>query len=55
MGDRLSEYACLGCGDPLLDRNSTVCTQCLAKIKAKVIQRTKNPGQVKKINLPPRK
>jgi len=55
MGDRLSEFVCLSCGDPLLDRNNTVCTQCLVKIKAKVIQRTQNPGQVKKVMLPPRK
>jgi predicted nucleic acid-binding Zn ribbon protein len=56
MGDRLKEGTCINCGGPVIEANDWhCCSQCVEEIKAKALKRTKNIGQVQKINLPPRK
>jgi len=56
MGDRLKEGVCINCGGPVIEANDWhCCSQCVEEIKAKALKRTKNIGQVKRINLPPRK
>jgi hypothetical protein len=55
MGNRLQDGLCVNCGGPVIEPNDWhCCSQCVEEIKAKTLKRTKNPGQARRINLPPR-
>jgi hypothetical protein len=55
MGDRRKEGTCVNCGEIVIEPNDWhCCSQCVEEIKARVLKRTRNPGQAKRIALPPR-
>jgi hypothetical protein len=50
MGNRLKEGKCIWCGTPLILPNTWhCCTECVPKMKAMVLDATKNPEKRKKI------
>ena len=54
MGNRLLEGVCVCCGGPVIETNDWhCCSQCVKVIRDKALKVVKNPGQSKKMILPP--
>jgi hypothetical protein len=54
MGNRLDEGSCVICGGIVIEPNSWhTCSQCVKVLKEKVLKRVGNPGQARRVILPP--